>query len=47
MWSNVKNPTILRNGTKVLPVNGMMGKGAEFMSLDPVKVRLINWQPLR
>jgi hypothetical protein len=43
----LNNPTLLRNGTKVLPANGMMGKGAEFMTLDPVKVRLINWQPLR
>jgi RHS repeat-associated protein len=43
----LNNPSLLRNGTKVLPANGMMGKGAEFMTLDPVKVRLINWQPLR
>jgi RHS repeat-associated protein len=43
----LNNPTLLRNGTKVLPANGMMGRGAEFMTLDPVKVRLINWQPLR
>jgi hypothetical protein len=43
----LNNPTLLRNGTKVLPANGMMGRGAEFMTLDPVKVRLINWQTLR
>jgi RHS repeat-associated protein len=43
----LNNPTLLRNGTKVLPANGMMGKGAEFMTVDPVRVRLINWQPLR
>lgn len=43
----LNNPTLLRNGTKVLPANGMMGRGAEFMTLDPVKVNLINWQPLR
>jgi len=43
----LNNPTLLRNGTKILPANGMMGRGAEFMTLDPVKVRLINWQPLR
>jgi hypothetical protein len=43
----LNNPTPLLNGTKVFPDNGMMGKGAEFMTLDPVKVRLINWQPLR
>jgi len=43
----LSNPTLLRNGTKVLPANGMMGKGAEFLTLDPTKVRIINWQPLR
>ncbi|MDC2615792.1 MULTISPECIES: hypothetical protein [Bacteroides] len=43
----LNNPTLLRNGVKVLPANGMMGKGAEFMTLDPVKVNLINWQPLK
>ncbi len=37
----LNNPTLLRNGTKVLSVNGMMGKGAVFMTLDPIKVRLI------
>ncbi len=41
------NPTILKNGTKVLPLNGLSGGGAEFMTLDPVKIRLINSQPLR
>ncbi len=40
-------PTLLQNGTKVLPANGMIGGGAEFMTLDPVKIRLINWQSLR
>ena len=43
----LNNPTLLRNGTKVLPANGMMGRGAEFMTLDPVNVKLINWQPLK
>lgn len=43
----LNNPTLLRNGTKVLPLKGLSGGGAEFMTLDPVKVRLINWQPLR
>lgn len=43
----LNNPTLLRNGTKVLPANGMIGRGAEFMTANPVKVRLINWQPLR
>ncbi|GHT79675.1 hypothetical protein AGMMS50262_23650 [Bacteroidia bacterium] len=43
----LNNPNLLLNGTKVAPKFGMMGKGAEFMTLDPVKVRLINWQPLR
>jgi len=43
----LNNPTLLRNGTKVTPLNGMFGGGSEFMTLDPVKVRLINWQPLR
>ena len=38
---------MLLNSTKILPANGMMGKGAEFMILDPVKVNLINFQPLR
>jgi len=43
----LNNPNLILNGNKVLPANGMMGKGSEFMTLDPVKVRLINWQPLR
>jgi len=43
----LNNPTLLRNGTKVLPANGMIGRGAEFMTTDLVKVRLINWQPFR
>lgn len=43
----LNNPTLLRNGAKVFPANEMMGKGAEFMTLDPVRVNLINWQPLR
>jgi hypothetical protein len=43
----LNNPTMRLNGSKVLPDFGMSGKGAEFMTTDPVKVRLINWQPLR
>lgn len=42
----LNNPTLLRNGTKVTPFNGMFGGGSEFMTLDLVKVKLINWQPL-
>jgi hypothetical protein len=41
------NPTMLRNGTKVDPVGSLPGKGAEFMTTDPVRVDLINVQPLR
>jgi hypothetical protein len=41
------NPTMLRNGTKVDPVGSLPGKGSEFMSTDPVRVDLINVQPLR
>jgi hypothetical protein len=43
----LNNPTLMRQGTKVFPVNGMMGQGSEFLTLDPTKVRIINWQPLR
>lgn len=43
----LNNPTMRINGSKVLPDFGMQGRGAEFMTTDPVKVRLINWQPLR
>ena len=43
----LNNPTLLRNGTKVHPAFGMSGRGAEFMTTSPVRVNLINWQPLR
>ncbi len=43
----LNNPTLLRKGTKVESLKNLPGKGAEFMTSDPVKVRLINWQPLR
>jgi len=43
----LNNPTLLRNGTKVRPLPGLSGGGAEFMTTDPVRIRLINWQPLR
>lgn len=40
------NPNLLRNGTKVKPDFGQPGRGAEFMTTDPVRVDLINVQPL-
>lgn len=43
----LNNPTMQLNGSKIFPEFGMPGKGAEFMTTDPVRVRLINWQPLR
>ena len=43
----LNNPTLLKNGTKVLSLKGLSGGGAEFMTLEPVKVRLINWQLLK
>ncbi|MDR2915261.1 MAG: hypothetical protein LBV74_10595 [Tannerella sp.] len=43
----VNNPKLINNGTKVLPAYNQAGKGAEFMTLDIVEIKLINWQPLR
>jgi hypothetical protein len=43
----MNNPTLLRNGTKVSPLKNLSGGGAEFMTKDPVRVKLINWQPLK
>ena len=43
----INKPSLLLNGTKILPLNTMMGKGSEFMTLDKVMVKLINWQPLK
>ena len=43
----LNRPTLLRNGTKVTPIPGQPGLGSEFMTLDPVRIRLINVQPLR
>ena len=43
----LNNPTLLRNGTKVQSAFGMPSRGAEFMTTNPVRVNLINWQPLR
>ena len=43
----INNPTLQRNGTKVDPLFGQPGKGAEFMTTDPVRVNLINVQPLQ
>ena len=42
----LNSPTMKLSGTKVLPQYNMPGKGAEFMTKDPVKVNLINWQSL-
>ncbi|WP_077155974.1 RHS repeat domain-containing protein [Bacteroides bouchesdurhonensis] len=41
------NPSLIKNGTKVIPDNGMLGKGSEFMTTDQVKVKLINFQKLK
>lgn len=41
------NPTMIRNGTKADPVTPHAGRGAEFMTTDPVRVNVINVQPLR
>lgn len=43
----LNNPTMKLNGSKVLLDFGMPGKDAEFMTTDPVRVRLTNWQPLK
>ncbi|AVQ13037.1 Uncharacterized protein XB16_2733 [Leptospira santarosai] len=43
----LNNPKLKLNGTKVESFNGQPGKGSEFMTTDPVKVKLINVQPLR
>lgn len=43
----LNNPTLLRDGTKVQPLKNLSGGGAELMTTDQVRVRLINWQPLR
>jgi RHS repeat-associated protein len=43
----LNSPSLLRNGTKVVPIPGLSGGGSEFMTLDKVAVRLINWQPLK
>ena len=41
------SPVMIRNGTKVEPVGPHAGNGAEFMTTDPVRVNIINAQPLR
>ena len=41
------NPSLIKNGIKVIPDNGMPGKGSEFMTTDQVKVKLINFQKLK
>lgn len=43
----LNNPNLLRNGTKVRPAFGQPGRGAEFLTTDPVRVNIINIQPLR
>ena len=43
----LNNPKLSLNGSKVLPDFKMSGKGAEFMTTDPVRVRIINIQPLK
>ena len=43
----LNKPTLLKKGTKVKPLNDLIGGGSEFMTLDLVKVKLINWQPLK
>lgn len=43
----LNSPQLQINGNKVLPAFNMPGKGAEFMTLDPVKVKIINVQPIK
>ena len=43
----LNSPKMELNGTKVTPANGQPGKGMEFMTNEPVKVKIINNQPLR
>ena len=42
-----ENVNLLRNGSKVDPAFNQVGKGAEFMTTEPVKVRIINVQKLK
>lgn len=41
------NPKLLRYGSKVKPDYSQTGGGAEFMSSSPIRVDIINAQPLR
>ncbi len=41
------SPNYEKYGSKVRPDYGQPGKGSEFMTTDPVKVKLINVQPLK
>ncbi|WP_279578145.1 RHS repeat domain-containing protein [Leptospira noguchii] len=41
------SPGYEKYGSKVKPDYGQPGKGSEFMTTDPVKVKLINVQPLK
>jgi hypothetical protein len=45
----LSNPTIQLNGNKVLPDfnQPQPGKGSEFMTLDVVGVKIINWLKLK
>ena len=42
----LNNPKMMLNGEKVMPANGFGGKGSEFMTMDPVNVKILNWQLL-
>ncbi|EPG84356.1 polymorphic toxin type 10 domain-containing protein [Leptospira santarosai] len=46
-FETLNNPKYKKYGTKIDPDYGQPGKGSEFMTTDPVKVKLINIQPLR
>ncbi|WP_157257491.1 hypothetical protein [Dysgonomonas macrotermitis] len=41
------NPTLQINGGKVIPAYSMPGGGSEFMTPDPVRVKIINIQPIK
>lgn len=41
------NPKLQINGNKVAPAYNMPGKGSEFMTTDPVRVKIINVQPIK
>lgn len=43
----LNNPKLELNGSKVEPLFGQPGKGSEFMSKGPIRVKFINSQPLK